>query len=66
MLAAAQAAFERSAGFIDPLYRVEQARAENKIREVLDAQDFAKFSEEGRAMTLEQAVALALEPSEGI
>jgi tetratricopeptide (TPR) repeat protein len=66
MLAAAQAAFERRAGFIDPLYRVEQARVENKIREVLDAQDFAKFSEEGRAMTVEQAVALALEPSEGI
>ena len=61
MLAAAQAAFERSGEFINPLYRVEQARVENKIREVWDAQDFAKFSEEGRAMTVEEAVALALE-----
>lgn len=66
MLTAAQAAFERSAGFIDPLYRMEQARAENKIREVLNARDFEKYSEEGRAMTVERAVAFALETSEGI
>ena len=30
----------------------------------LDEADFAQFSEEGRAMTLDQAVALALWPSE--
>jgi predicted ATPase/DNA-binding XRE family transcriptional regulator len=66
MLAAAQAAFELSGEFIQPLERVEHERAENKIREGLDAQDFAKFLEEGRTMTVEQAVALALDPSEGI
>ena len=61
MLAAAQAAFERSGKFIEPLYSVEHERAQNKIREVLDAQDFAKFSEEGQVMPVEQTVVLALE-----
>ncbi len=61
MLAAAQAAFEQNGEFIEPLYRVEHERATNKIHEVLDAQDFAKFSEEGRTMTVDHVVALALE-----
>ena len=61
MLAAAQAAFERSGDFIEPLYRIEQKRAENKIRERLDAQDFAKLLEEGQVMPVEQTVVLALE-----
>jgi len=61
MLAVARAAFERSGEFINPLYRVEHDRAENKIREGLNAQDFSKLLEESRAMTIEQAVALALE-----
>ena len=64
ILAASQAAFELSGKFIEPLYRIEHERAENKIRELLDAQDFAKFSEEGYAITVEQAIALALEPAE--
>jgi len=63
ILAASQAAFELSGKFIEPLYRIEHERAENKIRELLDAQDFAKFSEEGYAITVEQAIALALEPA---
>jgi hypothetical protein len=61
VLAAAQIAFERSGKFIEPIYRVEHERAENKIREVLDVEDFAKLSVEARVMTLEQAIALALE-----
>ncbi len=65
LLAASQAAFELSDEFMEPLYRVEQKRTENRIREVLDAQDFAKFWEEGCGMTIEQAIALALEPAEG-
>ena len=36
------------------------------IHTELGEAEFAKFSEEGRAMTLEQAVTLALEPVEGI
>jgi predicted ATPase/DNA-binding XRE family transcriptional regulator len=36
------------------------------IHTKLDEAEFARFSEEGCAMTLEQAVALALEPVEGI
>jgi predicted ATPase/DNA-binding XRE family transcriptional regulator len=66
ILAAAHRTFEQSGQFIEPLYRVEYERAANKIHEVLDAQDFAKFSEEGQAMTIEQAVALALEPVDGM
>jgi predicted ATPase/DNA-binding XRE family transcriptional regulator/Tfp pilus assembly protein PilF len=66
MLAAAQVAFERRGGLIDPLYRMEQARAENRLRERLAPQDFAKFYAEGRAMTFEQAVTLALEKEEGL
>jgi predicted ATPase/DNA-binding SARP family transcriptional activator len=66
MLAAAQAAFERSGEFINPLYRIEHERIENKIRGVLGGQDFVKFLEEGQPMTLEQAVTLALEPIEEI
>jgi tetratricopeptide (TPR) repeat protein len=61
MLAAAQVAFERSGEFTDPLYRVEHVRTEKKIRELLNVQDVAKLWEEGRTMTVEQAVALALE-----
>jgi tetratricopeptide (TPR) repeat protein len=64
MLATAQAAFERSGKFIEPIYRVEHERAENKIREVLGAQDFARFSEEGHTMTIEQAIIIALKPAE--
>jgi predicted ATPase/DNA-binding XRE family transcriptional regulator len=66
MLAAAKVAFDRTGEFVDPLDLSEHERAENKIREILQAQDFAASSEEGRAMTLEQAVALALEPAEEI
>jgi len=36
------------------------------IHTTLDGTEFARFSEEGRALTMEQAVALALEPGEGI
>jgi len=61
LLAAARAAFERSGEFIEPIYRAEHERAENKICDVLDVQDFAKFSEEGQSMTVDQAIALALE-----
>ena len=61
MLAAAQAAFAQSGKFINPLYRVEHERAENQIREGLNAQDYSKLLEESYAMTIEQAVALALE-----
>jgi tetratricopeptide (TPR) repeat protein len=61
ILAAAQAAFEQSGEFINPLYRVEHERTENKIRELLDAKDFAKLSAESHAMTAEQAIALALD-----
>ena len=61
MLAAAQAAFAQSGKFINPLYRVVHERAENRIREGLNAQDFSKLLEESSAMTVEQAVALALE-----
>jgi predicted ATPase/DNA-binding XRE family transcriptional regulator len=64
MLAAAQAAFEQSGEFINPLYRVVHERTENRIHEALDAQDFARFSAEGQAMTVEQAIALALETVE--
>jgi predicted ATPase/DNA-binding XRE family transcriptional regulator len=64
MLAASRAAFERSGRFIEPLYRVEHERAESRIREVLNAQDFGKFSEEGYAMRVEQVIALALETME--
>ena len=66
MLATAQAAFELSGEFIEPIYRVEHERAENKIRELLDVQDFAKFSAQGRDMVVEEAIALALEPMEEI
>jgi hypothetical protein len=61
MLAAARAAFEQSRELIEPLYHVEHVRAANKIHEILDAQDFATFSEEGRSMAVEHVVALALE-----
>lgn len=61
MLAAAQVAFEQSGEFIEPLYHIEHERTTNRFHEVLDAQDFAKFSEEGRMMALDQVVALALE-----
>ena len=64
MLAVARAAFERSGEFINPLYRVEHDRAENKIREGLNAQDFSKLLEESRAMTIEQAIELALRESD--
>jgi tetratricopeptide (TPR) repeat protein len=64
LLAAAQATFERSSEVVEPLYRMELERTENKICEVLDEQDFAKFSAEGRAMTVEQAIAFALEARE--
>jgi len=63
VLAAAQAIFEASKEFIEPLYSIEQKRVENKIREDLNAQDFAKFLEEGHVMTVEQAVAFAVEPT---
>jgi predicted ATPase/Tfp pilus assembly protein PilF/DNA-binding XRE family transcriptional regulator len=63
-LAAAQAIFERSKEFIEPLYSIEQERVENKLRERLNAQDFAKFSEEGQAMTVDQAITLALQAVE--
>jgi predicted ATPase/DNA-binding XRE family transcriptional regulator len=66
LLAAGQAAFRRTGDFIDPLYRVEHERLENKVREVLDAQEFVQFSAEGRTMTVEQAVALALEKEDGL
>ena len=59
--AAAQIAFEQSDKFINPLYRVEHERAENKLRERLNTQKFSKLLEESHAMTMEQAVALALE-----
>jgi predicted ATPase/class 3 adenylate cyclase len=61
LLVAAQAAFEQSGKFINPLYRVEHERAENRIREGLNAQDFSKLLEESYAKTIEQAIALALE-----
>jgi hypothetical protein len=61
MLASAQVAFERRGGLIDPLYQTEQARVENKLRQELAPQDFAEFYGDGCAMTLEQAVTLALE-----
>ena len=61
ILAASQALFELCGEFVDPLYRVEQERAENRLRKGLDPEDFAKFLERGRAMTVEQAVAFALE-----
>jgi predicted ATPase/DNA-binding XRE family transcriptional regulator len=61
ILAAAQSAFERSSDFIEPLYRNEQERTENKNREVLGDQNFANFYAEGQAMTVEQVVILALE-----
>ena len=64
MLAAAQIAFERSGVFIEPLYRFEYKRVQNKLRDELGAQNFAKLTEEGHDMTLQQAVALALEPAE--
>ncbi len=64
MLAASRAAFGRSGRFIEPLYRVEHEHAESRIREVLNEQDFAKFSEEGDAMTVEQAITLTLETVE--
>jgi tetratricopeptide (TPR) repeat protein len=61
ILAAAQAAFERSGEFIEPLYRIERQRVENKIREIINQRDFVKLLQEGHSMTVEQAVALALE-----
>jgi tetratricopeptide (TPR) repeat protein len=61
MFAAAQAALARSGEFIEPFYRVERDRIENKIRDALNAQEVEKLWEEGRAMTIEQAIALALE-----
>ncbi len=61
MLVAAQAAFEQSGKFINSLYQIEHERAANRIREGLNAQDFSKLLEEGYAITIEQAVALALE-----
>jgi hypothetical protein len=64
VLGAAQTAFGRSGGFVDPLYRLEQARAENELGELFGMQDIAKFLEEGRTMAVEQAVALALEENQ--
>jgi len=64
MLVAAQAAFEQSGKFINPLYRVEHERAENRIREGLNAQDYSKLLEESYAMTIEQAIELALRESD--
>ena len=64
LLAAARATFERSGEVVEPLYRIELERTENKIHEVLDEQDFAKFSAEGRAMTVEQAIGFAMEGRE--
>lgn len=64
MLAASRATFERSSRFIEPLYRVEHEHTESRIREVLNAQDFTKFSEEGHAMTVEQAITFTLETAE--
>jgi hypothetical protein len=60
ILSAAQAAFEQSGEFVDPLYSAENGRTEKKIRELLHMSDIAKLWEEGRALMLEQAVTFAL------
>ena len=64
LLAAAQAAFERSGELINPLYRAEHKRIGNKLHEAIDMQHFARYWEEGRSMKTEQAVAIALDKAD--
>lgn len=61
LLAAAQTAFEASGEIIEPFYRAAQERIENATGTALSEDTFIAAWEAGRAITLEQAIVLALE-----
>lgn len=58
---AAEGVAARIGGLHFPMYRREQSRTVATIRTVLDEHSFTAAWAEGQAMTLEQAIAFALE-----
>lgn len=64
LLAASQAAFERSGRFVDPLYRAAHQRTEESVRTTLGEEAFAAAYTEGKKMSLEDAIKFALEDTE--
>jgi predicted ATPase/class 3 adenylate cyclase len=60
LLGAAQAAFERSDEFIEPLYHTESTRIENEVRATLGEDVFAATYERSKKMTLNEAMILAM------
>ena len=55
---------EKTSDVRPPLEQKSVAGDLEVIHAKLDNAEFAKFTEEGRAMTIEQAIALGLEPTE--
>jgi vacuolar-type H+-ATPase subunit E/Vma4 len=64
LLAAAQAAFEASGEIIEPFYRAAQERIENATRAALGEDTFEAAWKAGRALTGEQAIAIAMEEND--
>ena len=65
LLAAAQTAFEASGEIIEPFYRAAQQHIENATRAALGGDTFTTMWGAARTMTLEQAIAFALEETDG-
>ena len=65
LLGAAEAQFQAIGVAMWPADRLEHARTEAVVRGVLSEEGYAAASAEGRAMTLEQAIAYALEEPPG-
>jgi predicted ATPase/DNA-binding SARP family transcriptional activator len=64
LFGAAEALREAVGAIISPAVKQDYVRRVGRLREAMDAEAFATAWAEGRAMTLEQAVACALEPPE--
>jgi predicted ATPase/class 3 adenylate cyclase len=65
LLAAAQTAFEATGEIIEPFYRTTQKLIENATRAALGGDAFTTMWGAARTMTLEQAIAFALEETDG-
>jgi predicted ATPase len=64
LLAAAQTAFEASDEIVEPFHRAAQERIDNAARAALGEEMFVSAWAAGRAMSLEQAIAFALEETD--
>jgi hypothetical protein len=65
LLGAAEAAHERMGTFIIPSDTPEYARIVAGVRQRIDGAAFGQAWAEGRSMTLDQAIAYALEEGDG-